>query len=52
LVYSGPKPVYDAGDTTLKAGTPGAVGVGGKQVSTTKAPDGSVGQAELEFEVL
>jgi len=52
LVYSGPKPVYDAGDTTLEAGTPGAGGVGGKQVSTTKAPDGSVGQTELEFEVL
>jgi hypothetical protein len=51
LVYSGTKPVYDAGDTTLTAGTPGAAGVGGQQVSTTQAPNGSVGQSAQEFPV-
>ena len=52
LVYSGTKPVFDAADTTLIAGTPGAHGVGGQQVSTTKAFDGSDGAAAKEFEVL
>jgi hypothetical protein len=51
LVYSGTKPLYDVGDTTLTAGIPGAAGVGGQQVSTTQAPNGSVGKAEKELEV-
>jgi hypothetical protein len=50
IVYGETKPTYDA-DTVLTAGTPGAAGVGGQQVSTTKAPDGSVGKAGAEFQV-
>jgi hypothetical protein len=50
VVYGETKPTYDA-DTVLAAGTPGAAGVGGQQVSTTKAPDGSVGKAGAEFQV-
>lgn len=52
LVYSDAKPTFDIADTTLKAGTPGAAGVGGEQVGTTKAPNGSVGAAAAEFEIL
>jgi hypothetical protein len=49
-VHGVSKPIYDA-DTMLTSGTPGAAGVGGQQVSTTKAPDGSVGKAGAEFQV-
>lgn len=51
LVYFGTQPAYDVADTTLVAGTPGAAGVGGQQVSTVKAPNGSVGLAAEVFPV-
>ena len=50
VVYGITKPTYDA-DTMLMSGAPGAAGVGGQQVSTTQAPNGSVGKASTEFQV-
>ena len=49
LVYFGTQPAYDVADTKLVAGTPGAAGVGGQQVSTVQAQNGSVGAAATEF---
>jgi hypothetical protein len=50
IAYSGTKPVYTAPDTTVTAGSGGEKGIGG-QVIDAKAPDGSEGDSQAEFEI-
>lgn len=47
---AGTKPVYTAPDTALRAGSGGEKGIGG-QVLDAKAPDGSEGASQAQFEI-